>query len=546
MKIEYKRDLQKNYMILEALEEAEEDGYCLRMAEQNEIQGILPFFSGKRDGRLYLHYEITSKQSVEHLYSRNLLNCHDILFLLNGISNTMDELQKYLLSPAQILFEPQFIFMYPDKSRLFLCYLPGENTSSIRELAEFILKRLNHEDARAVALGYQFYQKSLEENFSLQKTLKEILYSFEQLPHETGKREEARKELTNGDYEADELQEKTEWEQEKPKCSVKTSDTGNRRKFQKTEIEDFTENYENQEEKKEEKHRQAVSWLFERVHPLVFFSALCLFSAVAVTFFLGWLRLTEAGGIFFLILSAEILSNKFWMARREKKKQNWWGEDPEEEYSRLQKDVYQEKNEYKEYEKESVYRSETVYNRGAVYGEEQSRNIQEEENWRRSPVKKQDGYLKRYQETENRKTENRKIEDWQNENWQNERERESYIEETRCLVPEAEEDGLRLVCLGVGPEKGQQWEEGMYPDILIGKEELYVGKMRGESDILLDSPTVSRIHARLNRMEGKYYVKDLNSKNGTFVNGERLQPQEQFEIQAGDRIGFAEILYHVI
>ena len=38
-------------------------------------------------------------------------------------------------------------------------------------------------------------------------------------------------------------------------------------------------------------------------------------------------------------------------------------------------------------------------------------------------------------------------------------------------------------------------------------------------------------------------VKDLNSRNGTFCNGERLRPQGQRTIQEGDIIAFAEIEY---
>ena len=69
MNAEYKRDLQNNYLILEA-PEAEEDDYRLRMAEQNEISGLLPFHSARKNGILYLHYEITSRQTLESVYER--------------------------------------------------------------------------------------------------------------------------------------------------------------------------------------------------------------------------------------------------------------------------------------------------------------------------------------------------------------------------------------------------------------------------------------------------------------------------------------------
>ena len=43
-----------------------------------------------------------------------------------------------------------------------------------------------------------------------------------------------------------------------------------------------------------------------------------------------------------------------------------------------------------------------------------------------------------------------------------------------------------------------------------------------DNDMVLDSPLVSRIHAQVERVGQRYRIKDLNSSNGTFVNGERI------------------------
>lgn len=114
------------------------------------------------------------------------------------------------------------------------------------------------------------------------------------------------------------------------------------------------------------------------------------------------------------------------------------------------------------------------------------------------------------------------------------------IEETRCLILEEEKKGFLL-----RPVAGEGVQE-RYPEITIGTVPLLVGKIEGEADIILNTPTVSRMHARLECREGIYYVRDLSSKNGTFVNGQRLHPQEQREIVPGDQIVFAQIAYQVI
>ena len=44
-----------------------------------------------------------------------------------------------------------------------------------------------------------------------------------------------------------------------------------------------------------------------------------------------------------------------------------------------------------------------------------------------------------------------------------------------------------------------------------------------KADIVLDTPNVSRLHARLERVEDGFQVEDLGSTNGTWVNGERIR-----------------------
>ncbi len=84
------------------------------------------------------------------------------------------------------------------------------------------------------------------------------------------------------------------------------------------------------------------------------------------------------------------------------------------------------------------------------------------------------------------------------------------------------------------------------PDIYPGEDPLYIGKIKGEADVILHSATVSRMHARIQIREGKCYLKDMNSKNGTFVNGQRLALQEEQEIKQDDTVSFSDVEYRVV
>ncbi len=65
-----------------------------------------------------------------------------------------------------------------------------------------------------------------------------------------------------------------------------------------------------------------------------------------------------------------------------------------------------------------------------------------------------------------------------------------------------------------------------------------IGKMTEAVDGVIEDDSVSRIHAKIEKADGKYYLVDLNSTNGTFLNGEIIGANEKTKLQTGDRIQF--------
>lgn len=70
-----------------------------------------------------------------------------------------------------------------------------------------------------------------------------------------------------------------------------------------------------------------------------------------------------------------------------------------------------------------------------------------------------------------------------------------------------------------------------------------VGKMAGCVDYVLPDDSVSRIHARFDMKGEKVFLTDMNSTNGTYKNGLRMQPQETVEIEPGDEVRFGNLNY---
>jgi signal transduction histidine kinase len=76
-----------------------------------------------------------------------------------------------------------------------------------------------------------------------------------------------------------------------------------------------------------------------------------------------------------------------------------------------------------------------------------------------------------------------------------------------------------------GPQRGRKFELPAHEPQMIGRS--------SESLPIVDA-TVSRRHAELTPDDGKWYLRDLHSANGTFVNGRRIEARVQ--LAPGDQI----------
>ena len=56
---------------------------------------------------------------------------------------------------------------------------------------------------------------------------------------------------------------------------------------------------------------------------------------------------------------------------------------------------------------------------------------------------------------------------------------------------------------------------------------------------------VSRIHACVVAIEGSYFIKDMGSTNGTFVNHQQLNPYQMYPIRSGDKLRLGNLFVSV-
>lgn len=168
----YKRELDHNYLILE--QEKFQDHYQVGMLLRNRIPGLLECSLSRIDETAAFYYEITSKQNLHLVLERRHLKASELHGLLEQLLLTAGRCEEYLLDTERLLLNPDYIYLDPDRWEFSFCFFPFYETAEENELlglAEYLLDRLDKQDADAVALGYEFYRMAGEENASLEQVL---------------------------------------------------------------------------------------------------------------------------------------------------------------------------------------------------------------------------------------------------------------------------------------------------------------------------------------------------------------------------------------
>ena len=448
MHAEYKRDVSHNYLILHGDHPVDTSSYQVRMLTGNAVPSILKCRIQGLDGKFLFYYDITSRQSLASFYEQKKLKAADLKVIFGGFVKIMEEMAEFLLNTDQLLLSPEYMYLDIEKQKLYFCCLPGEPKpiqEQFREMTEYFLPKLDHEDSTAVMMGYGIYRKALEAGIQLEM-IKELIYQKdpEEIPKE--KKEESEEKILQ-----QESPEKMEFDH-------------------KTEITEIPE-------EKLSKVKKNIDSRFLWLGSCGLGTVVLL--AVLVACYLGYLpeipiEIVLAAAI--LLLGTGALGA--WIIEKKNKKRNEtteWRQKVRREFS-----AKQEKTDDLDLE-----------------------------------------YSPKIQQGEKRK----------------------------LLFGEESEktDYGETVVLSAGQLKGPSSlvskEPGEFATIFLEQELTVIGKMENAADAVIPLATVSRVHARIRKIEEEYFLADLNSRNGTSVNGRILKGNEEYQLQDEDEVDFAEARY---
>ncbi len=92
-----------------------------------------------------------------------------------------------------------------------------------------------------------------------------------------------------------------------------------------------------------------------------------------------------------------------------------------------------------------------------------------------------------------------------------------------------------------------KWKEGHFSrEYHLTEFPLSVGKLKESVEVYIEDPSISRLHACLKRQGKEIVLQDLDSTNGTYINGKRLASGEAGVIKRNDEIQFGKIIVNVV
>ena len=438
---EYIRNLNCNYerMLLDKKPEENRYQYCI--VTRGGIKGLLPCSLRYINGQAYLYYDISSTQSVAQLYAHKAIGRQWMKDFLWGMRRIKQELGRFLLDDANLLWYPEQIFQDLEKNDFYFLYIPYyEEENGFGKLLDYLVEHIDYEDEGLVECVYKMHEQfGLLGNVYLTEKIFEDEKLLEQSP-ETDVESNIRKIGTDG----------SETEQQRGEYS----DVGRIRGEQ----------------------NGAERLIGERIG-------------------------VERPGI-----------ERVTAQRTVYKTGQSETDDMLIESANGERDT--------ERDQETVRESK----RGIRYFLDGKRKKQKEE---REQIRSQTGRMMQgyavCEETTYRGVPRRKE---QMDEQREELGRTMYMEESREEPKES--DGL--------------FDESGKEVLRLDRQSVILGKKKEESDCLLEDASVSRMHVRITKEKDGFYLEDLNSTNGTWKNGLRLQPYEKRKLEKEDEIKLGKVV----
>lgn len=488
------RDYKHSYMILPCKSRQPEKSYQCRQLTSNKIEEILRCSMRHVNGMTYFYYDISSRTTMESLYRDRQMSYRQICELFEQLYQMYCRVGDYFMDETRLVFSPSYIFYdLSRKKYIGLYYSDYEEERPYEALMDYLLEHMDNEDERLADCIYQIYERTEDSGFSLWDAL-QIL----------------------GEAKAQE--EKTEKET-KGSCgergdmfllsgNVLSENEKTEQVYTQADRQDSQENTFVPREKKEDK---AVS-VKKKSTFSAFVAVFSVLGIAGIVYIYGSYELSDeevmtllgCGALLGVCLIAG-LTGILKGGARSGKKRTATGSETEEMFLDGMDDFCLS---VQDTDSSGHMRNSRLVSAGPAQCREtvSLEHVLSREREPGMPVSA--------------------------------RGRKDMSEEEEVYGNTVFFDSAKIA-----EHKLYALDKKNKKHIELTKFPFTVGKMAGCVDCVLPDDSISRIHARFEKVGDVIQLTDMNSTNGTYRNGLRMQPQETVEIEPGDEIRFGKLNY---
>ena len=551
MKTHFEKELERVYLVFDS-DIVQTDEYLLQMPLRCSLPSLLPLSIISRDNRSLLRADVTACTSLASRFQKVPLTGARIRGILHTIRGLTLRLPKYLLDPRDLYLDPEAVFLGAGQDELLLCYVPHLSDSephSIRFLAEFFLKKIDHSDTVAAGISYQLFDEVSSDSYVLGEVLSRLLdCSLQQnagahdpssfigtghsafissshrqsasLAEGDGAQLQAAPRTTNNDVQR-QTTPRTVNSDVYQQAASRMANSGAQRHSSSQACRSYSRNH-RRRRRAGHTRRNAGNPLPPKKDLLKHFLPYLLICGGAVLAILIFrLDLTQIGGMGFLCAAL------IWMVHNAREKhrsdiKNVWADedDPGDDqfYQQLLREVYAEDP--------SIRQSPDLF---------QPRNPPPAANSRpvsdtlRSPAPSAPASTGPAMPGSPGSITSGGIDSFaQNSS-------DPALPEGND--PTAQKSAQYPILISL--------QKDLCPNLVLGSDHILLGKSRKSADAVLPDHAVSRIHARIEQRTDGYYITDLFSTNGTALNGKKLEPGQAYLLRNGAVLTFAALRYQV-
>lgn len=175
--VRYERNNGVNYAVIDTKEEWKcEDDYEVKMLMLNTPEYFLHITMNYIDEKNSIYYDISSKQQLSKLFEYGKVTMEDVKSLFYNISRMVRVVDEYMLNLDRVILNPQDIYVSLSDKKYSFMYSPvaGEKDfyDKMRSLFEYILERFDHSVKKSSLVKfYEIYQRILVRDYTPDKLM---------------------------------------------------------------------------------------------------------------------------------------------------------------------------------------------------------------------------------------------------------------------------------------------------------------------------------------------------------------------------------------